>query len=596
MNLRTRIAALALAGASLIATPSIAETAKPVAAASAAALDAYFDGVEKSAPAAPLGAEEDYRAFAQKLGERGAIAFGSFVDEGAGAVARDVVLTVGENKSAGVRIGELRLYKGGAGAKGEAVAERIDARGVSSFGMEALIEETTSAYAKAIVEGVEGAAGKELEPGAKADLEPSARVETYDLAVERVIIDGLIVHAPDKKPSSEIDELGALMRLSASMSRATSARAMVARGMTAEISSRVSDTTSRVKLEMPFYGLRGVARGDVEATVLSGLRFSLDGASAPAKGAPAIPVAMEGGVERYTITGLRLAKLFDYWSRGESPPPKEADLMSLGVWESRKERYTLGGQPLYSLDYAKTDLSKFRWFLPTQIRSTVSNLNYDIGGLLRFSQSTAPQAEGAQNLTQMISLLDKHGFSAVSASGDIVYDWAPATGVSSIVSKNELKTLGRIDFETSAGLPTFKEFSALHPRKGEPFDTAKLSQLLADATLQRGALSVADAGMLPRLFALAADMQALQMGGAPGAIKPAELRAGAAFSLRSLGAAPTPLAPVYAAIADFVADGGTLDLSVSPAAPIPLSLIMVPGPDGEDPLTRLNITARRTPN
>ncbi len=596
MKFRALLAALALAGAPLTATPSSAETAKPVAAANAAALDAFFNDVEKAVPTAPLGVEADYRAFAEAIGERASMTFGSFAAEGAGAVARDVVLTVGDNKAAGVKIGEMRLYKRGAAAKDEVAVERIDARAISSFGLEALVEETTSAYTKAIVKGVEDAAGKALEPGAKADLQASTRIDVYDMAVDRVVIDGLIVHAPDKKLSSAIGEFGAMMRLTASISRATSARAIVARGVKAEISSSTAGTTSRVKLEAPFYGQRGVARGDVEATLLTGLTFSLDGASAPAEGAPAIPVAMEGGVERYTVTGLKFAKLFDYWSRGESPPPKEANLLSLGVWESRNERYTLGGQPFYSLDYARTDLSNFRWFLPTQIRSTVSNLTYDIGGLLRFSQSAAPQAEGAQNIAQMISLLDKHGFSAVSASGDFAYDWAPTTGVASIVSKNELKTLGRINFETYAGLPTFKEFSALHPKKGEPVDMTKLSPLLADATLERGALTISDAGMLPRIFALAADLQALQMGGAPGAIKPSELRAGAAFSLRSLGAAPTPLAPVYAAIADFVAEGGTLDLAVSPATPIPLSLIMVPGANGEDPLTRLNITARRTPN
>lgn len=596
MFIRNTFAALALVGAAMIASPSAAETAKPAAAASAAALDAFFDGVEKAAPAAPLGAEADYRAFAHALGDRAAMTFGSFAAEGAGAVARDVVLTFGDKKDAGVRVAELRLYAGGKAAKGEIAVERIDARRIESFGLEALIEESTNAYSKAVLDGVERVAGAKTDAGAQAALQAKATVEAYDLAVERVVIDGLVIHAPDKKPAAGLDDLGALMRLTASMSRATSARAVAARGATAEMSSRTAATTSRMQLSMPFYGLRGVARGDVEATVLNGLKFSLDAESAPANGAPAIPVAMEGGVERFAITGLRLAKLFDYWSRGESPPPKETDLLSLGVWESRNERYTLGGQPLYALDYARIDLSKFRWFVPTEIRSTVSNLTYDIGGVLRFSQSAAPQGDGAQDLGQIISLLDKHGFSKISASGDFTYGWAPATGAATLASNNELKTLGRLDLGAQAGLPNFKEFASLHPKKGEAFDAAALSALFADATLHGASLTVADAGMLPRLFALAADMQSLQMGGAPGAIKPEELRAGAAFSLRTLGAAPSPLAPLYSTLADFIAEGGTLDLAVSPTAPVPLSLIMAPGPDGEDPVTRLNITARRTPN
>jgi hypothetical protein len=598
VKIQAKIFALTLAGAWLTTVPALAlaETAKPVSAASAVALDAYFDGIEKSAPAAALGAEADYRAFAKALSDRAVISFGTFGAEGAGVIARDVVLTLGDKKDAGLKVGELRLYVGGKAAKGDVAIERVDARRLSSFGLESLIEETTNAYTKAIIDGVEGASGSELDADAKTKLQASAAVESYDLAIERLVIDGLVVHAPDKKPAAELGDLGALLRLTASMSRASSARAIVVRGSTAVVSSSAAGTTSRMRLTMPFYGLRGVARGDVEATVMTGLKFSLDGESAPTEGAPAIPVAMEGSVDRYTITDLRLAKLFSYWSRGESPPPKEIDLMSLGVWESRNERYALGGQPLYSLDYARTDLSKFRWFAPTEIRSTVANLTYNIGGLLRFSQSAAPQTgEGAQDLATVISLLDKHGFSTIIASGDFAYDWTPASGAAKMVSKNELKTLGRLDLEMKAGLPTFKEFASLYPKKGEAVDMTKLFALFADADLQGASLTAADAGMLPRMFAFAADMQAAQMGAVPGVVKSDDLRAGAAFSLRSLGAAPTPLAPVYAAIADFVAEGGTINLAVSPAAPIPLALILVPGPNGEDPLTRLNITARRTP-
>lgn len=595
MKFVVKILALAFAGAALMATAT-AETAKPAAAASAAALDAYFADVEKSAPAAPLGAEADYRAFAAALADRAKFAFGSFAPEGAGAVARDVVVTAGDKDAAGVRIGELRLYKGGKAAKGEVAAERIDARVISTFGLEALIEETSSAYTKAIIGGVEGAAGRELDADAKSEIAEASRVETYDVAIERLVIDGLVVHAAEKKPSSEIDELGALLRLSASMSRATSARAMVMRGAGLKLRSGAAGAASVMEMAIPFYGLRGVARGDIEAAVMTGLSFSLDDETAAAEGAAPVAFSMQGGVDRYAISGLRLAKLFAYWSRGEAPPPKETNLMSLGVWESHDERYTFNGQPFYSLEHGRTDLSKFNWFLPTEIRTTVRNYSYDFGALLRFAQSAAPPSDdGAQNLSTVVNLLDKHGLSRIVASGDFAYRWAPTTGAATIESKNDMKSLGRIDFETSAGFPKFKDFAALHPKKGESVDAAKVSALFSGTTLTGASITTVDAGMLPRLFAFAADMQSAQMGAKPGAIKPDELRAGAAFSLRTLGAAPSPLAPVYLALAEFIAEGGTLNLSATPAAPIPLSLILVPGPNGEDPVTRLNLKARRTP-
>ena len=597
MKNRSKILALAFAGAVLVAAPGLAETAKPVAAANAAALDVYFAGVENAGPSEGLAVERDYRAFAAAVGDRAKFAFGPFAQESGGAVARDVVVTFGDNNDAGLKIGELRLWKGVAAGKGkgDVTADRLDARNVSSFGLEKLMIEATNAYTKAIIGGVESATGEPVDSATKAELQTASAIESYDFVIDRLVFEGLVLHAPDKNPAAdEGDEFGAMIRGYAAIGRAMSARAIVARGVTATFSSSAGETRSNMTFDMPFYGQRGVARGDIDAAVLTGLSFTLDGSSAGADGAPAAPFAMTGGVGRYSITGLKLAKLLDYWSRGESPPPKETNLLSLGVWESENERYTIGGAPFYSLDNAKSDLSKFRWFLPTQMTSRVKNLSYDIGGLMSFSANAAPQGEGAADIRNLVSLLEKHGFSKISGSGDFTYDWAPDTGAARIVSSNDIVTLGRVDLEAGAGLPTFKAFASLHPKKGEAFDMARLSTLFAEASLANASITVADKGVLARGFALAADLQAAQAGAPAGSIKGPELRAAAAFSMRSLGAAPTPLAPVYAAVADFIADGGVLNLAATPASPIPLSLIMAPGPDGEDPLTRLKLTARRS--
>lgn len=594
MRIRALILALAFAGA--CSGQVTAETAKPAAAASAA--DTYFAQVETAAPSALLASEAEYRAFAQALGDRASLAFGTFTSDGAGAVARDVVVTIGGEEAAGLKIAELRLYRGAGNAlaKGDVAAERLDARGISTFGVEKLLEKVTSAYAKAIVDGIEKATD------GKADPEPAppsdVKFDKYAYTVDRLVIDGLVLHAEDKKPASKAGaaagDLSGLLRTYAAAGRAMSARAFVMRGAKAEMSSSAGGDKSVMSIAMPFIGERGVARGDVELAVMSDFTFEVSTNTAATATAPAVPFTMAGGVGRYTVTGLKLAKLLDYWARGESPPPKEVNLLSLGVWESRNERYTLGGAPVYSLDYAKTDLTKFRWFLPTSIRSAVTNLSYDLGGLMKFSAQAAPQGEKTAELLTMIGLMEKHGFSKITTSGETAYDWSPETGAATIVSANDMKTLGKVDFKAVAGLPAFKDFAGLHPKKGEAFDTTKLSALFADGTLTNASMTVADKGVLARGFALAADLQAVQAGGKPGAIKSDELRAGAAFSMRSLGAAPTPLAPVYAAVADFIAEGGALDLAVAPASPIPFALIMAPGPNGEDPLTRLNLTARRT--
>jgi len=599
MNIRASLLALALAGACL--SPATAETAKPVAASSAAALDSYFAGIEQGAPSAALGAEADYRAFAQALGDRAAIAFGSFAPEGAGAVARDVVVSFGDTPGAGLKIAELRLYRGGAkAAKGDVAADRLDVKGLSAFGLEKLMENSTNANMRAIVGGIEGATGEDLSDTVKSELSPTARFDTYTFTVDRLLIDGFVLHVADKKPAAKgdgaADDLGVVLRAYAAMGRAMSARALVMRGARSEVSYALNGAKSSMKFEMPFLAERGVARGDVAAIIMNDFSFSLDTITAATGTAPAIPVSMSGGVGRYAVTGLRLARLLGFWARGESPSPKEVDLFSLGVWETRNERYTLGGQPFYSLDYGRTDLSKFRWFIPTSIRMKATNFSYDIGGLMKYSASVAPQGAGAADLKNMMALLDKHGFSKLNISGETSYDWSPETGAAKFVTRNDLKTIGQLDIDLGAVLPTFREFASLHPKNGEAFDAAKLSALFADGALSSVSTTIADRGVIARAFALAADMQATQAGAAPGSIKGAELRAAAAFSMRSLGAAPTPLSPVYAALADFIAEGGTLDLAAAPASPIPFAFIMAPGPNGEDPISRLNLSARRSPN
>lgn len=601
MKIRVGLLALALAGAGLARAPAIAETPKP-AIASAAALDSYFAGVETTPVATPLGGEADYRAFAQALGQRASLAFGSFAAEGAGVVARDVVVTFGGAPDAGLKLAELRLYRGSmAAAKGEIAAERLDVKGLTVFGLEKLMEQSTNAYTKAIVSGIEGATDQKIDDATKAELGAGALFEKYDFSMDRLLIDGFILHAPDPqlaaKDAAAGDEFRGLLRTYAAMGRAMSARAFIMRGAKAELAYTAGAAKSSMTFAMPFLAERGVARGDIDAIIMNDLSFTLDSMTAATDAAPAVPVSMGGGVERYTVTGLKLARLLDYWARGEAPSPKVVDLLSLGLWETKNERYTLGGAPFYSLDHARTDLTKFRWFLPTSVRMSFTNLSYDIGALMKFGQSAAPQSgEGAADLKSMISLFDKHGFSKIAASGDTVYDWSPETGAATFVTKNDLKTMGQLDIDLGLGLPTFKQFASLHPKKGEAFDSARLSALFADGALSKASTTIADRGVLTRAFALAADMQAAQAGAPAGSIKGAELRTAAAFSMRSLGSAPTPLAPVYTAFADFIADGGTLSLSASPKAPIPFALIMAPGPEGEDPLTRLNLSARRAPN
>jgi hypothetical protein len=341
---------------------------------------------------------------------------------------------------------------------------------------------------------------------------------------------------------------------------------------------------------------RGLRRGDVDETLVEGVSWTMT--APPMNTTPAFTMA--GGIDHLSVIDIRLAKLLGYWAKGETPPSRETKLMSLGVWRSKNEHSEIGGAPFYSIGEATTDLSHFQWLIPTSIKSSVKGFSYDIGSIMRFVETATPKQGDApqQDFGAVIDAMERHGLSKFDGDFALDYAWAAKNGRTSLAIDSNLERLGRTDLTLDSGLPNFKALAGLAPKAGEPFDAARASSLFAESKLNSFSFRVVDAGMLTRIFAFAADMQAdaaAAAGGPTGAMSADDLRAASAIALRTAGAA-SPFGALSEAFADFVAEGGALTITAKPKKPTPFVDLLKPGEAGETPVERLGLSATRTPS
>ncbi|MEZ5893440.1 MAG: hypothetical protein R3C58_09930 [Parvularculaceae bacterium] len=538
---------------------------------------AAYVAIENTAPGA-LASEAGYAEFFAGLGETAKVDVGSYRKDGAGVVARDVAFTAAGDNAVGLRVKELRLYDG--------EKKRIDARGVTVFGMEAALNRANQSIEKAVAEMAEGAAPA-----------PQIKYEKLEVSIGKIVVDGFAFHAPTpaelaaktaKKESAE-PNLGLELANLARMNRMMSAEAYIARDLKWMFGFTDDAGANEMSFAADFTGARGMDRGDLDEAVMANLTFAM---KAPSKEAGA-PIDMTGGVKSYSISGVKLAKLYDYWANGETPPAKETDLLSLGVWKAAGEYYDFSGERIYSAEEIVTDFSNFYRYLPVAITSTSKNVVYDIGALMRFGAKVTPTPpkEGEPTPQEIASLLDRHGLSKIVLSGVADYRWNPKTGATAFTSNNQLAELGALDFTLGANLPNAKRALSLETQSSGEKGEEVWTNAIEDIKLVDFSTTIRDRGLLNKLFALGAELA--PAGGGQGAAKPNELRSTAAMMVRLNGGSPA-ITAIATAFADFISEGGSITLRAKPKKPLAITDMALSA--GADPVDFFGITAEHTPD
>ncbi|MEZ5920270.1 MAG: hypothetical protein R3C60_02855 [Parvularculaceae bacterium] len=585
------LAALAVTGA----LASCATPGAPPPTTSRAAQGDYFATLE-AAPATALASEADYRAVFAALEGVGAAKAASFKPEGAGAVARGVTLTFGAKHLAGLKIAELRLYGVDAASLGEdgaaekKLASRIDMKGVQSFGLEKLMADFTAGYVRALAEAADKTGAEKEKALLKNDLAGLGSVETYAISAARLVADNLTIYPVGAAADSaeKPEGLAGAFKLYAEAARAVSADGFLSRDMKIDFVYGEGGA-QKMKMALDYAAYRGLKRGDFDEAVSKGLTFEM---AAPKRGeTPALDMA--GGVDLYRISDVRLAKLFDYWSRGETPPAREKNLLSLGVWRAEGERYSLNGLPFYSVKSAVTDLTKFEWLMPTSVSMSVDHFVYDIGALMEFASEASAVAKGdapQPDMAAMIDNLKRYGLARYDVSYTADYLWAPATGASSVIVDSTIDGIGDLKFNLGAAMPAMRTLAAYQDKKTGEVDFEGMLLEFAGAKLTGFTSSLKDEGVIDKGFAMAAAAQAQKAGVDPDKVDPNTLRSAAALAMRA-GAASSPAPMLITAFADFLGKGGVLDFVAKPKKPVPFGELAKKGAKGESPIERLGLAA-----
>jgi hypothetical protein len=269
--------------------------------------------------------------------------------------------------------------------------------------------------------------------------------------------------------------------------------------------------------------------------------------------------------------GVDCSGLMSYALKDEKPPLTAKNLINLGSLRAEAIETSISGKRAQSIGEVSFPAMEFTWLIPSKVRGSSKNEVHDFSAYLPASEAEA------------IAILKKHGLNNVKSSSDAAIDWDSEKGGAGL--KSNFDSTGLADTTLSvelAGLELEKINAAM--AAGEK-----------DAVLTQGqfkgfGLKIADEKLLDALF----ELSALQSGQTA-----ADMRAQAPAMVRLMGVQLTQTNPKYGpivdAIANFLADGGTLEISAKPPAPVPFTTIMAAGQSGPDTLPELlGLTATHT--
>ncbi len=267
---------------------------------------------------------------------------------------------------------------------------------------------------------------------------------------------------------------------------------------------------------------------------------------------------------------ISFAGLMQYGLKGERPPISARKLIDLGTARFA-DAETFVGEKRFSL-VPETTISamEFVWIAPSKIRSVTRGGTYDFTAYVPDEEKDA------------IGVLKSRKLDKVKGDSDFAYDWNPDRG--GAIASAGFNSAGFADFDFDLAL------EGLELKKIEAARTSGASKPAADiAKLKSLSIVIADEQMLDAFY----ELSALQTGGTAKDVRaatPAMMRLGKIELQRE----SPRLASYMDAIADFLEDGGTLEIRAAPEAPVSLSAISESATGGPDAMAAaVNLSVMR---
>ncbi len=349
-----------------------------------------------------------------------------------------------------------------------------------------------------------------------------------------------------------------------------------------------SNSGAAFDLEAPDIRFVGLGGGRLDAFIARDLSFLVRQSPAALAAAgrglgPAADVLVNGPLRNFIAPenqrtrfktmvwrDISFAGLMAYGLKGERPPITARNLISLGTMRLTDAETFIGDKRLSFVPTTDVSAMEFTWLAPSKVRAVTR------GGLYDFT-AYVPDSE-----TAAIDVLRARGLDKIRGDSDLAFDWNADKG--DAVFSTGFDSAGFADVDIDFAL------DGLQLKKIEDGRAAGAPRPAYDlARLKAFSMVIADDQLLDAFYALSA----LQTGGTAKDVRaaaPAMMRLG---KLEVERESPR-LASYIEAIADFLEDGGTLDIRAVPETPVPLTAIGAAAPAGPDAMANaINLTVTR---
>lgn len=585
-----------------------------------------FELLRTETPKSGLGTETAVRALLSNIPDVMTFAIDSFEPEGKGVVANGVRFSLAEDPSFGVEIGELRVYglsddineKLSAGGQIH-LADRLDIREISLFGVESFIDTITAAY----TEGLEGVIEDmtDMDSVDSSQLKMEYTSDNFQLFVDQWLIDDLkwttpsaeVIAVKNSLPALTADATGedavwsiitGFARFSHSLSYDTSVAYDMSVSATANLESDMISSVAETKFSIPLSASRDYALGDSGPSYTQGMSYSYDlTMPSGADGQTDKIIQMSSTIDLAVGSGAKLAKLVGFLERKEVPSTEVTDLISLGRFTSYGQVLSINDKPLYSVGKSDFDLSEFHWFIPEKIKYSAQDVKYDLASYMDFisdmvsaevttiENSDSGQEFDVEKMTETLSkvksVLAENDADVLDMELDFSIEWDAETGAASVKSYQQADGFGENKLLVGMKTPLFSEMAplidqqlatAMSDEETEPEDETAFEDLWASRfALSEVDFTVDDAGGLDKIFGMVTGFAKLVPEGDPSV---AMIRGYSPTELRNMISGLTRVGSMQASqvfppavgyingIADFIRDGGSISFRMKPEQPI----------------------------
>lgn len=507
-------------------------------------------------------------------------------------------ITAAENPDTGVLVQELIIWGarpemlearlGGKNLEGGGrLLEKLEARDIRLFGVEAFYDDFNDAYLGVVEDFAEDILDGDLSDEFDDALDQSfTTIDKLSLGIDKITLKSIDLRPyeraikqqilPDSGDveSADLNTLLEYMKDLAALYRSFSAEEISFEGMNYDfvMGSDVQDMA--MQMALPSMKIENLVGGDIERISSGNIRFSATATINP-EAVDAefdLPnIDMTGQFGSYVIEGLELDKAYRYLAMGEMPPRSDTDLMSLGTWTLEDMSFSIFGTEFYSLDKSVTDVSGWHWLIPTNITVDVDRLRYNVAGFFENVVALDPDLQADEDLDQFLAILpvlNEYGLAAPVIDLEGRWIWDAENGPAEFGVSYGIEQYGTFAMDLSGRLPEFSAAASAVETSGVD---ALRNLFEQDVSLTRFSMSTEDTGGIDNILALAIEVAKVlpeSDGINISNMSPAGLKGmavgGLSFASAQAAQVFPPATEYIASLSRYIQDGGTLSVSLEP--------------------------------